>query len=295
MKNILFLGPTLFVDEHKKYVAVNNIYYPIPKLLRLFRKIWFDYNLPFKKIWLNKSFFSDIQDHQTIILSATQYNVRISKLIDTLKISNKRFIFWYWNPVANIVSPSNISKSWEIWSFDKVDSTTYNIKYNNTYYYKLKPTIEKLSNTFDVFFVGQDKQRIREILKLGTIFDANNISYNFHIVKDATSNLDYNYKQKLSYDQVLDVVRKSVALLDFVQEGQTGLTLRIMEAMFFSKKIITNNHSIVNYDFYCSQNIFILGIDDLKDLKYFLESDYRTIAENIVQQYTIPQWLKNFN
>ena len=48
-------------------------------------------------------------------------------------------------------------------------------------------------------------------------------------------------------------------LLDVVQKGQSGLTLRFMEGLLFNKKVVTTNvHIKENKDFGNNSNIYVL-------------------------------------
>ena len=58
-----------------------------------------------------------------------------------------------------------------------------------------------------------------------------------------------------------------------------------MEALFFEKKLITNNASVRDYDFYDKNNIFIYGVDD--DLNSFMSLSYKKIDDSIKYKYTL--------
>ena len=60
------------------------------------------------------------------------------------------------------------------------------------------------------------------------------------------------------------------------------------------KKLITNNKDIINYDFYNSNNIFVLGEDNLDNIKEFIEKEYVEIDEKIINYYDFYEWLKRF-
>ncbi|UIR55952.1 hypothetical protein LZQ00_17025 [Sphingobacterium sp. SRCM116780] len=294
MNKIIYLGVTQFVKEHKDFVDVNQIYRDIPGFLRPVRKFFFDFDLPFKQIWLIKDFKNSIADYDTIILSATLYNIKISKIIDSYKFKNKQLIFWYWNPVDKICSPSKISASWEKWSFDKKDCEKYNLKYNNTYYFEKFISNIAQETKYQVSFIGQDKGRLKLLLAIEKELKNLGITFYFHVVQDRTSVLDYAYKSRLNYHEILNIIQASDVLLDIVQNGQSGLTLRVMESLFFSKKIISNNTEIIRYDFYNPSNIFIIGKDSLEELLAFMETDYVPINKDILKNYTVENWLNNF-
>ena len=80
-----------------------------------------------------------------------------------------------------------------------------------------------------------------------------------------------------------------------VAEWQDGITLRPLEAFFLKKKLITNMKNIVKYDFYNSNNIFILGVDDFNKISEFINSPFDDKDYNrIVEKYCFRGWLKRF-
>ena len=78
------------------------------------------------------------------------------------------------------------------------------------------------------------------------------------------------------------------------KEDIKGLTLRTLEALFFKKKLITNNRDIVNLQFYNANNIFVLGIDKLENLKIFMDKPYENIEQKVIDYYDFNEWLKRF-
>ena len=86
----------------------------------------------------------------------------------------------------------------------------------------------------------------------------------------------------------------SKAVLDIVQEGQIGLTIRTMETLCLHKKLITNNKDIVNYDFYNKNNIFIIGVDSFDDLKLFINTRVGKVDKKILSKYNFVDWVNSF-
>ena len=82
--------------------------------------------------------------------------------------------------------------------------------------------------------------------------------------------------------------------MELQEQGQTGLTLRAMEALFFQKKLLTDNQEVLNCDFYRQENIFVWGQDDECRLADFLQVPYQKIPEETVSQYTWEAWLDRF-
>ena len=87
-------------------------------------------------------------------------------------------------------------------------------------------------------------------------------------------------------------------ILELTKKNQAGLTLRALEALFYEKKLITDNENIKEYDFYNSNNIFILKQDEelnakkKKELEDFLRKDFKIVSKEVKKQYTIENWLE---
>ena len=87
-------------------------------------------------------------------------------------------------------------------------------------------------------------------------------------------------------------------ILELTKKNQAGLTLRALEALFYEKKLITDNENIKEYDFYDSNNIFILKQDEelsakkKKELEDFLRKDFKIVSKEVKKQYTIENWLE---
>ena len=80
-------------------------------------------------------------------------------------------------------------------------------------------------------------------------------------------------------------------ILDIPKTNQTGLTLRVLEALYFNKKIISTNSELKNYDFYHPNNILVLD-DSLKVDISFFDSPYVPVDNNTLGKYTAESWIR---
>ena len=262
----------------------------------LIRKYYLLLRLPYPEIWFGEwvKYFKK-NNYSIIIIHASNSSRFIADYISNY--TKNRVIFWYWNPVVGSVDPNKVTNpKIEKWSFDKADCIKYNMKYNTQYYFE---NIEISNNTpeQDVFFVGADKGRLASLLRLEKQFNDLNITTYFHITPTThwlKNKIKSNFKPRISYENVLQLISQSKSILDIVQENQSGLTLRPMEALMFSKKLITNDSEIAEYDFYHKNNIFILGKDNLEYLSLFINTPYHQIDDNIKNQYDFSNWILNF-
>lgn len=149
----------------------------------------------------------------------------------------------------------------------------------------------------DVFFVGEEKgSRKKELSQIAAALENAGLTYEFRLVRQRRhghhwqdASTDY-----LPYSQVIHRIESSRAILELISNGQTGLTQRPYEALFFRKKLITNSDEVRHYDFYRPENIFILGKRNMEDLPQFLRAPYQPLPEAIINQYDFLHWLARF-
>ncbi len=193
----------------------------------------------------------------------------------------------------------------ELVTFDKKNAEEYQIQFKHYYYPRMETRTFAIdatdNNTYkqDIFFIGEDKGRLNELLKWKEIFEKmGRCTCKFLILK-TKHKFYFKHRNELiskpiPYDEVIKEIKQSRAILDFAQSRQHGLTYRPMEAMCFQKKLITNFEEITDYNFYNPQNIFRLSHDNINDLKSFLEQPYEPVDDSIREEYVAANWLDSF-
>jgi hypothetical protein len=206
----------------------------------------------------------------------------------------KRIVLFYGNPVNRTINPDLIPDDCcEKWSWDLGDCENYGMNYVRSGYWEgLKVTKKVL--LYDIVFVGRDKGRAKDLLELKKIFRKMRLKIKMHIVADRRYQRYFKpfYGRILKYDEILGLLSQSRAVLDIVQENQSGLSARAMESLFNEIKLITDNRNIVKYDFYDKENVFIIDQDDIALLPEFLRRPYKKIDHEIVSLYTFENWIK---
>lgn len=277
----------------RENIDVMSCYKEVNIFFRKLRSLHFKLNLPLKQIWYGEwKKFKKVYD--TIIIFDYVLEKDIIKYVE--KKTDSRVIFWYWNSI-NRNSPKEFkSNRCEFWSFDKKDCKKYNLRYNNQFYFPI--TSKRKEILYDVSFVGMDKGRGKKLVELKKSLEERKVISKFIIVEDESSDRLYldkhTVKESLQYDELIEIILQSRCLLDITKEKQSGITLRVLEAMFYSKKLITNNISILEYEFYDSENIFILGLDDISRIKQFINSPYKEVNNIIKKKYEYETWISNF-
>ena len=201
---------------------------------------------------------------------------------------------WLWN-IPNF--DVNLYKKYAtIYCFDKKYAADNNINFLEQFY--IPKPLSSINKKDGVVYVGYDKNRYKILKKVAQQLHKNNISYNFTLQKDAQkSYYSANYGIKLvdrpiDYEKVIDISNAYSAILELNISGQTGLTLRTMEALFYGKKLITNNENIRNFPFYNENNFYILG-KDKRNIKAFLKEEYQEINSELLSEYTYKKWIND--
>lgn len=211
------------------------------------------------------------------------------------KYPQKRIVVWYWNKMTDgEMDPCYVRNKYnvETWTFDIEDAKRYEMKYGNSYYFNFESESKLMDLDTNVFYIGLNKtNRIQLLESLKNIFDNYKIKYDIRLVKNYRIDENYSYSKPLDYDEVLKKIKNCKTILDLNVEGQNGISLRPMEALVFEKKLITNNISIRDFDFYNSKNVFLLNEDNVDYLSNFLNQPYVKVDNNIKERYYFDNWL----
>jgi hypothetical protein len=267
-------------------------------------RIHFTLNLPHKRVWYGK--WTKAKGYNTLIIFQDVATIESMKIIRKNN-PEARLILYCWDTYVDnkkVEFAGGKENNWEIWSFDKKMCEQKHWFYNNQFYPKLEEKNNNQKQIYDFMFVGYNKNRLNLLLDLKEILDSKGFRSKIIVrewskygiprwEKDKKSKAVIQYRA-VSYDKILQLVIQSKCLIDIVMAGQTGLSLRVIEAMFYNKKIITNNITIKEYDFYNNKNIFIIGEDDFDKLEEFLLLSYEPIENSILEKYTLETWFNNF-
>ena len=279
-------------NASERGVNTGSVYKRIPKLMKAVRRIYIKFRFLPLRPWLG-SWKNNLNKYEIVILHASKLTPPVAQYISK-KNPKIRIIVWYWNPVSSCVPVKHFPKGkCEIWTFDESDAETYRL-YKNTQYYFKNVEITKKPIRYDAIFIGSDKGRFLELKSIEAALNDNGLHTYFHIVGSSAKRKQTIYSGKrLDYKNVLEYIAEAKAIVDVVSEKQTGLTLRPLEALFFGKKLITTDKSIVYRDFYNPNNIFIIGVDSTLSIVEFLNLQVRRM-DPLVDWYDFDSWLLRF-
>lgn len=211
-------------------------------------------------------------------------------IVPQLRSGVKKYI-WLWDSLKVIGDSDRCVKTLKklkcpIVTFDPLDAEKYGL-HHIPQFYNMQYEYSKRKPIVDLYLLISPKYDYRKsyLQTIRNRIEDLDIITNFVVI-------DYKKKYPISYKENIENILDCRCILDIVHQGQSGLTLRPLEALVFEKKLITTNVHIKEYDFYNSNNIFIWGEDDESKLEHFIKSPYQKVDKSIIQQYDINVWLK---
>ncbi len=224
--------------------------------------------LPFKNLWNPLIFKNCFQDNKPICFVFFARNKLCSKMvIEYLRkqYPNSRFVA-FWQDLVKTVKMNDFEELREKYldiclSFDHGDCKKYNMTYYPLVYSPYKISIESNEKS-DVYFVGKAKDRLAMIIQIYEKLSEAGLICDFNITGVSKQNRVYdgkiNYIDSMRYIDNLRHIQSTKCMLEIMQGGGLGFTLRYGEAIMYDKKIITNNTEIVNAPFYSSKRIHVI-------------------------------------
>lgn len=189
--------------------------------------------------------------------------------------------------------------SMRICTFDPQDAAAYGFELVNQVY--RFPTPKEIpSDTMvrhDVFFVGKDKRRAEILENFLSECKRQHITCDFHLLRDKHSTMrlglvPYYSNELVPYPDYCRRAMQSNCLLEVLQRGQSGMTMRTLEALFFHKKLITTNTEVKTLNIYHPNNIYILDGSEKRTLREFLDIELYHFPHQVLEQYDIEHWIR---
>lgn len=243
----------------------------LPYTPRFIKNIFFRWNI--KKIIKNSEVDVLIfQEHRLIFEYLLTHNIdtRVNVLLRNSVRSNPKTLGY----ISGLKKKGHF-----IWSFDQSDCYEYELYFYN----QMIRENQRYSSTttmVDFSFVGRNKGREPVLIGIKKQLEAQNYSMILNIRGSSKDS-------SISYESYLAELCRARCIVDIVQDKQSGLTLRPLEAMVYKRKVITNNIHIRNALFYHPNNIMILeDVNRLPSMDLFLESPFVDVSEIVENNYS---------
>lgn len=307
---IIFQKPELYFFPHYRDI----IFAPFPmreKSLRyyLYRLLHLLHLPGYSLFW--RDWKEHVRSADQVVIFDYGYQRGMERYIRRVN-SDCRVIIFYWNRVGKYNAlPLRTVDHGSIYSTDPEDCRRYRLKYNHIFYPREYFTPHRPSAEGRLFFIGADKGRAPYLLSLKKVLEEAGLACDIRVLPPKAfpfqSKKTRAYRERfaeiltdtpLSYGEYISQLSRCNVLLDINQEGQTALTMRVIESIYLSKKLITGNQSIVSYDFYDPDNIFVLPEDGSlpspSTVHAFLQKPFMPYPEAILDAYSFDHWKTNF-
>lgn len=239
-------------------------------------------DLPFKSIWkdiypLSHIEFSSKESYTIIFTDVSLCNYNYEYLSKMKKRHNLRFVLMIVNSMNRMkhAIKKELMVMDDIYTFDKKEAIKYHFKYYPAIY--SRQDIKEITTTNlereKAFFVGVSKGRLKKLVEIYDKLTDIGIECEFYISgvknEEKISRKNIVYNQWIQYNQVLKKISESKYLIEVMDQNNSGITLRTLEAISYNKKLLTNNKKINNFEFYDPKYIQIFSDIDKIDIDFF--------------------------
>lgn len=219
---------------------------------------------------------------------------------------NAKFVLYLWDDVLRVANFKEVCNKYDkIYSFDNLDCEKYGFEFLPLFYCE-DCKISDCKKEYDIYSsLWNHSDRLKIVKQITTRYP--DYQYNFYIyffskrhyikakiaqIYSNDSLMPFYHSERMSYIDNISNMSKSKSLLDIQHPTQTGLTMRTIETIGCGVKLITTNTEVKKYDFYNSNNIWVINRENPEIPKSFLETPYESLPNEIYSKYSIGEWVK---
>lgn len=218
------------------------------------------------------------------------------------------YIMYQWDSVKNNPNALEIEKYFDrILTFDPIDAKDYGWIYRPLFYLgtgNKKYDERKYDWTF-ISTLYYKRAKLFKILKAISVEKG----YRYFDYLYSSKLVFYLHRYIMKDKRYIDITEEDVkftsldlgglraayldskCLVDFASEDQTGLTMRTIESIGYGCKLITNNNTVLESDFYDPANILVYDIDDFSLPEEFLKTEYLPLSDELYRYYSLAGWV----
>lgn len=241
-----------------------------------------------------------ISNYDVIVITDYIYFPYLFKYIKKHN-KNAKVFFYYMNEIDTIKQKylriEELQKYFKdgIYTYNNTDALENIIFYKPTMYAKynnLNYTLQTKNRDF--IFLGRDKGRSKSII---SFYEQLKDIYTFNIRILGGKGI-FSTKKFISYKDYLQDMIECETIIEITSHSSQSVSLRIMEALFYNKKIITNNIGIIQLPIYeeIKKNVLFVDFEhpNMDQIKLFQQKKIEKIDEKIIYKYEFSEWMKSF-
>lgn len=159
------------------------------------------------------------------------------------------------------------------------------------------PRVQRKS---DVVFLGYSKDRSGTVANAADLLSSAGLKLDFTVVGSTphgVKNANITYVEGyIPYREYLKRVFGSKAIVDVAQQGQLGYSMRVMESLFYDKKLITTNAHVADAPFFEYGNVLVLDAGTtLSEVQEFMAKPHMPYGDEIRRYYSVEAWADRFS
>ena len=255
-----------------------------------------------KRLFYRRSWVSALGQFSKIVVFDVAYKADKS-LLSYLhrKAPHAKIFLYYWNMVkdeAAFLREKQLAEACgaAVFHYDRGDCARYGLQFNSIMYDE-HIALPDLPPLYDCFFLGFSKDREPALKAFHACLSGAGLRGKYVLVTGGGGEAAFEYRRRrVAYPEYLAMLSRSRAILDIAQQGQDGLSLRVMEAIFFNKKLITTNRAVKSYAFYSPADILVYeeGKTTGREIAAFFDAPFVLYAEEVRTYYSIGAWAERF-
>ncbi|MBQ9137605.1 MAG: hypothetical protein IJX65_03090 [Alistipes sp.] len=214
--------------------------------------------LPFKNLWNPYYFTGEFDNDKPICFLFSGRLAYLAKygLVEYLKqmYPDSKYVCFYQDVVRTHINISveEVKRYFDVViSYDQNDAAQYGLLYHPTVYSKVDVAPNDAIAGCDAYFLGAAKDRLKHIYDAYDVLTAQGLKCDFYITgvpkSDRRNDAGLHYIHRMSYAENLQHIVKSKAVVEILQSGAVGRTLRSWEAAVYGKGLIIFNNGVVEY------------------------------------------------
>lgn len=223
-------------------------------------------------------------------------------------LRTQRVAVFTWNPVIDYQQNHKVRRlhiqqlkglGFHVYTFDPGDAQQYGLTLTRQVYRHVDAFRKALPEQWDIYFLGKDKNRFATLRALGEQWQGFALRTRLRMLPEPgrtypqTPVVEF-LPDSIDYHTNIDAINRARCLLEITQANQSGLTVRCLEALFFDKKLITNNPSVRMLPVYSPARFFILEQDDPATIAAFLAAPLPALRPGALDPYNFSHWLQQF-
>jgi len=222
-------------------------------------------------------------------------------------LRSRRIAIFTWNPVMDHQQAPwlrrlhirQLKRLGRVSTFDPGDAQRHGLALVNQVYRRVDTLREAVPAEVDIYFLGKDKGRFPLLASLGAQWRALGLRLRLVVIEEPgdvhpPGGAVELRREALTYRENITQINRSRCLLELTQANQTGLTIRCLEALFFDRKLITQNPGVRALPFYSPQRFFVLDQDDPARLADFLAAPLPPLDPAALAPYAFDGWVLQF-